>query len=102
MQGEVAEVIGLIAGLAQRTVGNPDALSMEIHRAGRRLAGRFLGTSPGKERPVEDRHGRFPLRIGDGDGEDAGILVVHAVELDAVIRAEGRQPQTLPVEQVLR
>ena len=102
MQGKVAEVIGLIAGLAQWTVGNPDALSMEIHDAGRRLAGRFLRTSPGKERPVEDRHCRLPIRIGNGDGEDAGILIVHAVELDAFIRAEGREPQTLPVEQVLR
>ena len=102
MQGKVAEVIGLIAGLAQGTVGNPDALAMKIHHAGRRLAHRFLGTRPGKERPVEEGHGRFPLRIGNGHGEDAGIFVVHAVELDAFIGAEGRQPQTLPVEQVLR
>ena len=102
MQGKVAEVIGLIASLVQWTVGNPDALSMEIHHAGRRLADRFLGTSSGKERSVEDGHCRFPIRIGNGHGEDAGILVVHAVELDAFIRAEGREPQTLPVEQVLR
>src|SRR5271157_6143628 len=102
MQGKVAEVIGLIASVTQWTVGNPDALTMEIHDAGCRLAGRFLRASPGKEGPVEDGHCRFPIRIGNGDGEDAGIFVVHAVELDALVRTEGREPQTLPVEQVLR
>src|SRR5208337_2578036 len=100
MQGKVAEVIGLIARVTQWTVGNPDALPMEIHDAGRRLADGFLRTSSGKERPVEDGHCRLPIRIGNGDGEDAGIFVVHTVELDAFIRAEGRETQSLPVEKV--
>ncbi len=52
----------------------------------------FLGTSSGKERSVEDGHGRFPIRVGNGDGEDARVFIVDAVELDAVIRAEGREP----------
>ena len=75
---------------------------MAIHDPGLRFADSLLGTGSGKERPVQEGHRRFPIRIGNGDGEDAGILVVHAIELDTVIRAEGREPQSLPVEQVLR
>ena len=51
-----------------------------------------LRTSPGEERSVEEGHCRLPLGIGNGHGEDAGVFIVDAVELDAIIRAEGREP----------
>ena len=41
-----------------------------------------------------------PGWIWNGDREDAGVLIVHAVKLNAVIRPEGSQPQALPAEQV--
>ena len=54
---------------------------------------RLLRTSSGKEGPVQDRHGRCPDRIVNGDGEDAGILIVHAVKVDALIRAKVASPR---------
>ena len=45
-------------------------------------------------------HGQlhFPGMIGNGDGKDAGILVVHVDKIDAVIWCKGRQPDSLPME----
>ena len=102
MRGELAEKIGLTAIERHRTVGNPDAFPFEVHFAGRWVAGGFLGTRAGEKRPVEEGHFRMPGRIRNGDGEEAGVFVVHVVEINALIRAEGREPQTLPVEEVLR
>ena len=45
---------------------------------------------------------RLPGWIGNGDGEEAGIFVIHVADFDALIRAKGREPQTLPVEEVRR
>ena len=45
---------------------------------------------------------QLPGVIGNGDREDTGILVIHMHEVDAVIRRKGRQPDPLPVEQILR
>ena len=66
------------------------------------MAGGFLRTSAGEKRPVEDGHFRMPGWIRNGDGEQAGVFVVHVVEFDALIRAEAREPEALPVEQILR
>ena len=74
---------------------------MEIHPAQLWAERRFLRASSGKKRTVQNGHCRLPGWIRNGDWENAGILVVHAVELDAVIRTEGRQPKALPAEQVL-
>jgi hypothetical protein len=41
---------------------------------------------------MEHGHLHFSGVIGNGDGEEAGILVVHMDEIDAVIRRKGRQP----------
>ena len=65
MQGEVAEVVGLIVGVAQRTVGDPDALSMEIPRAGRWVARRFLWTSSRKTAADAE----WPLPVARRDRE---------------------------------
>ena len=75
---------------------------IEIHHPRLGLAGCFLGTSIGEKGSMEDGHLHFPGVIGNGDGEEAGILVVHVDEIDAVIRIKGRQPQSLPVKQILR
>ena len=75
---------------------------IEIHHPGLGLAGGFLGPSAGEKRAMEDGQLHFPGVIGNGDREEAGILVVHVDEIDAVIRIKGREPQSLPVKQILR
>jgi len=49
-------------------------------------------------------HGQlhFPGVIGNGDREDAGILVIHVDEINASKGFKGRQPNPLPMEQILR
>ena len=39
---------------------------------------------------------------GDRDGKKTGILVVHMDEIDALIRSKGCEPETLPMDQILR
>ena len=73
-----------------------------IHHPGLGLAGGFLGAGAGKKRTVEQGQLHFPGVIGNGDGEDAGVLVVHVDEINALKGLEGRQPDPLPVEQILR
>jgi hypothetical protein len=51
---------------------------------------------------VQKRQCRLPRWIRNSDWEEAGILIVNAVELNAVVRPEGSQPHALPVEQILR
>src|SRR5271166_1324582 len=92
----------LTASERRRTVGNPDTLPIEIQVAQRRANDGFLRTSAAKKRPVQDGHFRMPGRIGNSNREHAGVLVVHAVEFNALIRAEAREPYALPVEEVLR
>ena len=75
---------------------------VDIHQTRRGLADGFLRTSPGEERPVEDGQLHLPGVIGNGDGEDAGILVVHVDEIDAAIRVKRGKSHALPVKQVLR
>ena len=85
-----------------RTIGNPDAFMFAIHDPGLALAGGFLGAGAGKKRTVEKGQLHFPGVIGNGDGEDAGVLVVHVDEINALKGFKGRQPDPLPVEQILR
>ena len=102
MTGKPAEVIGFITFHNYRAVGNPNAFPIEIHLTGRGVAGGFLRPGPGKERPVEHAEFRVPGWVRNSDGEEAGILVIHIVDLNAVIDTVGRKPQALPVEQVFR
>lgn len=83
-----------------RAVGYPDALMLEVHHPGRTLAGGFLGTRAGEERSMEDRQLHLPGVVGNGEREEARVLVVHVDEIDAAIRSEGREPQSFPVKQV--
>ena len=74
---------------------------VEVHLARPTMAGGFLGTSAGEKGPMEKGHLHFSGVIGNGDGKEAGILVIHMDEIDAVIRLKGREPQSLPVKQIL-
>ena len=94
----MAEMIGLIANFAQCAVGNPDALPMEIRRAGHRVARLFFWTRSWKERPVQNGHFGMPGRIRNGDREQTGVFVVHIVQFNSLIRTKTRQSQTPPVE----
>src|ERR1017187_1360397 len=102
MGGKMAQMTRITAFNGHGTVGNPDAFPIEIGYARCRGACLFLRTSSGEERPVQDRQCWLSRWIRNGDRKDAGIFVVHAVELNALIRQEGNQPQALPMEQVLR
>ena len=83
------------------TIRNPDAFPVDIHLTSRRSAGGFLWTSAREERTVEHRQFRLPGGIGNDDREKAGIFVIHVIEFDTLIRAKLRQPQTLPMEEIL-
>jgi hypothetical protein len=102
MGGELAETIGSGAFQCHGAIGDPDAFPVEIQFAGRRAPRGFLWTGAGKKRPVENGQLRLPGWIGNGDREEARVFVIHVVKFDTVIRTEGREPQTLPVEEVLR
>ena len=56
---------------------------IEIDLAGFVVAGGFFGTGAGEKRSMEECQFLFPGLIWNGDGEEAGILVVHVDEIDA-------------------
>ena len=84
------------------TIGNPDAFMLAIHNPGFARVGGFLGAGAGKKRTVQEGQLHLPGVIGNGDGEDAGVLVVHVDEINTLKGFKGRQPDPLPVEQILR
>lgn len=102
MRGKVTQMPWLAALDGHGAVGNPDAFPIEISYAGCRVACLFLWTRAGKERPVQERQRRLSRGIRNSDREDAGVLIVNAVERNAVIRLEGGQAQSPPVEQIIR
>src|SRR5271165_3887102 len=85
-----------------RAIGNPDAFVIEIDEQGLGLAGNFLGTGAGEKRPMNDGQLHLSGMIGNRDGEEAGVLVIHMDEINAIIGFEGSEAQTLPVKQILR
>ena len=40
--------------------------------------------------------------IRNGDREEAGVLIIHAVQCNTITRSERGKPQTLPVEEIFR
>jgi hypothetical protein len=62
-----------------RAVGNPDAFAIKIHLTGGGVAGLFLGSGSGKQRPVKQRQLRLPGGIWNGGGEWAGIFVINVL-----------------------
>ena len=57
------------------------------------MAGCLLRSRAGKKRPVEHAELRVPGGIRNGDGEEAGIFVIHVADVDALIQPKGREPQ---------
>ena len=43
-----------------------------------------------------------PDGFGMATGKEAGVFVIHVAEFDTVVRTKSREPQALPVEEVLR
>jgi CIC family chloride channel protein len=100
---KLAEVTWSTGLQRKRAVGNPDTFAIKVHLTGCGVvAGGFLRTSSGKQRTVEERELRFPRLVRNGNREYAGVFVVDLAGIDAMIRRKGRQPQALPVEEVLR
>ena len=100
--GKLAEVMWFRALQGHGAVRNPDAFPVEIHLTGSGVAGGFLGTGAGKKRPVEHGQFRMPGWIRNGEGEQAGVFVIHVADLGTVISAKSREPHTLPMEEVGR
>jgi len=101
MTGKWAEVMRLMTIQCHPAVGDPDAFPIEIHGADSGVVDDIFRPSAGEKRPVKHGQFRVPGWIGNGDGEEAGIFVVHIGDFDAVIPAIGCEPQTLPVEEIL-
>ena len=68
----------------------------------------MLGGTPSPPNESRERAAcaEWPLpiagRIRYGNGEDAGVFVVHAIELYPVIETKARESQAPPLEQILR
>ena len=62
----------------------------------------MVGSSAGKKRSVQHGHLHFSSMIRHRDGKEAGVLVIHVDEINAVIRRKWSKPQTPPVKQVFR
>ena len=86
MRVKQAEVVRFEALQSHRAIRNPNAFMIEIHHTGLGLAGGFLGKRAGKERPMKDGQLHFSGMIGNGDGEEAGVLVIHMDKVNAGIR----------------
>ena len=57
-----------------------------------------VSITPEEKGAMEEGHLRFSGMIGNGDGEEAGILVVHMDKIDVIVGSKGREPQSLPVK----
>jgi hypothetical protein len=62
-------------------------------RHGTRRGRRFPPDECREKRPVEHGQFRVPGWIGNGDGEEAGIFVIHVADFDAVIRPKVASPR---------
>ena len=51
---------------------------------------------------MKEGHLHFSAVIGNRDGKETGVLVVHMNEIDAFVRSKGCQPQPFPMKQVFR
>ena len=83
------------------TERHPDALLVQVDVAVLFFQHQVLGQRAGKEGAMEDGEFVMPRGIGDGEGEHGGVLVVDAVEVDALVGLEGRETESLPVQDVL-
>src|ERR1700722_19133613 len=102
MRHEPTEAIRFTRLQRHYAVGNPDALPIEINLTSRGMANDFLRTSTRKKWPVQDHQLRVSRWIRNSNRKETGVLVIHVAALDAMVRTKGREPETFPVEQVLR
>src|ERR1039458_3803301 len=70
MRCEPAQTLRFRAIQRGRTIGNPDALVIEIHFTGLTMASSFFWTSAGKERTVEHAQLQVPRGVRDRDREE--------------------------------
>ena len=75
---------------------------IEINLTGRWMASGLLWTSARKKRTVEHTQFQFPGGVRDCDREEARIFVIYVGQFNAVPMSVSCEPQTLPVEEVLR
>ncbi len=75
---------------------------VEIHLARSFAAGGFFGTRTGKKRTMQESHLHFSAVAGNRDRKEAGVLVVHMDEIDALIRSKGGETEAFPMHQILR
>jgi hypothetical protein len=61
----------------------------EIHHSRSFLANRFLRACAREQGSMEEAHLQFAGVIGNGDGKEAGVLIVHMDEVKAAIALEG-------------
>jgi hypothetical protein len=71
---------------------------VQVHLTETFMAGGFLGSSTGEERSMKEAHLHFSAVVGNRDGKETGVLVVHMDEIDAFIRSEGGETKSLPMQ----
>src|ERR1035437_1267331 len=102
MRCDFTKAIMLLTLEGRWAVGNPDAFPVDIQRTGCRSAGSFLWTRTWEKWPVQKCQLRGSRWIRNADREEAGILIIHAVQCNTITRSERGKPQTLPVEEIFR
>jgi len=102
MRGKLSQAIWFMVFQGRRAIGNPDAFPIEINLTGRWMASGLLWTSARKKRTVEHTQFQFPGGVRDCDREEARIFVIYVAQFNAVPMSVGCEPETLPVEEVLR
>jgi hypothetical protein len=66
------------------------------------MANRFLWTSSRKKWPVQNGQLGAPGWIRNSNRKETGVFVIHVAAFDAMVTTKCREPETFPVEQVLR
>jgi hypothetical protein len=69
MRGKPAQAIWIMVFQDRRTIGNPDALPIEINLTGRWMTSGLLWASARKERTMEHAYFQFPGGVRDCDRE---------------------------------
>ena len=87
---ELAEAVSADAR-GQPAIGDPDRLPMEIHGTACRLPDFLLRARAREQRPVHERDRGLAEGVLNPGREQARVLVVHAIERDAIER-----PESLP------
>src|ERR1700722_15880910 len=101
VRSEVAQLRGVLAHERHGTVGDPDALAVQVNDSVVIFLQVVFGQRVGKKRSVQDRQLVLAHGVGYRRGKTNRVLIVNAVERQALVGLKGRQSQSLPGEQVL-